>query len=196
MPKKVTMDRVAPITMIVGAGLGLIASFMLSNDDVTLASNSHAALNCSLNLVVNCATVAKSAQATVFGFPNSFIGLAALPVLITIGAVLLSGVKLPQWFQRAMAIGAFLGLIFAGWMFYESFAVIQVLCPWCMTTDLGMIIASYGVYRYVARSGAWFWCAERAKKLSESNYDLLVAIALVVLIIIAILAKFGSALFA
>lgn len=196
MVKVVSLNRSGPILLLVGSVLGLIASFMLSNDAVTLAKNSHAALSCSLNLVVNCSTVAESAQATVFGFPNSFIGLMVMPALITVAVVLLAGVQLPRWFIRALGVGVILGLIFAGWMFFQSFVVIRVLCPWCLTTDVGMILVALGTFRIMVHGGYWPWKSAGAAKLSRQGYDVMLAVAVIVLIALVIIAKFGSALFA
>lgn len=196
MPKKVarsvSIDRVGLIVAGIGVILGLVASFVLSTDAVTLAKNSHAVLNCSVSLTLNCATVAKSAQAEVFGFPNSFIGIAAMSVLATIIVVYLTRVVLPRWFLRATAAGLVLGLIFAGWMFYQSFFVIQVLCPWCLATDLGMILITYGLFRYLARLDLDVFWSSKVTQFSRKNYDLMIAIGLAVLVVAAILTKFGA----
>ena len=61
-------------SMLVGAILSLIASFVLSVEAVQLAANPNAVLNCSINIVLNCATVGLHPSAHIFGFPNSFLG--------------------------------------------------------------------------------------------------------------------------
>lgn len=195
MPKgeKGIVDRVAISIAIVGAVIGLVASFVLSNDAIILAKNSDATLTCSVSAVLNCASVAKSEQAALFGFPNSFIGIAAMSALLAILMVAWAKVRFPLWFNRALAGGIALGLIFAGWMFYESFFVIQVLCPWCLTTDLGMLLIIFGVFRYLARLDDGTFPSKVAK-FSRNGYDLFIVIAAVVLIAASILLKYGSSL--
>lgn len=181
------------IAIVVGSALALLASFVLSNEAIELARNPNATFSCSVSLLLNCATVAKSSAADVFfGIPNSYIGMMALPVLLTIGVIGLTGTKFPRWFMRAMGIGGILGLIFAGWMFYQSYFVIQVLCPWCLLTDFSMIIAAFGIFRVLARGK---YLGNVSKEFSVKNYDLLVALGLIVLVIASILLKFGTGLF-
>src|SRR5665648_230936 len=81
-------------SMLVGEILGLIAAFVLSVEALELAKNPNAALSCSVNVILNCATVAKHPTATLFGFPNSFLGMIAEPVVITVAIAGLAGIKL------------------------------------------------------------------------------------------------------
>lgn len=186
-------------SMAVGAILGLLASFVLSVEAITLAENPNAALSCSVNLVLNCATVAKDASSTVLGFPNSFIGMMTMPVLLTIAVAGLAGVRFPRWFMRATFIGSIVGVLFASWMFYQSYFVIQSLCPWCLLTDLSMLLIFFAVLRYNVREG--HLCIKgsfekRMQNFTKKNYDKLALAVTVVLIALLILVKYGDALFA
>ena len=67
-------------TMLISALISLTASFVLSVDAVVLAADPQAALSCNINAVLSCGTVGTSWQASLFGFPNSFLGLVAEPV--------------------------------------------------------------------------------------------------------------------
>jgi uncharacterized membrane protein len=108
-------------SMLVGACLSLLASFVLSVEAVELAANPNAALTCSINAVLNCATVGLHPSAHLFGFPNSFLGLIAEPVVITVAVAGLAGVKFPRLFMFAAQIGYSIGLIFAMWLLYTSY---------------------------------------------------------------------------
>jgi hypothetical protein len=46
--KESKRQKLAALMMLVGSGLGLLASFVLSIESLTLAKNSHAVLNCDL----------------------------------------------------------------------------------------------------------------------------------------------------
>ncbi|GAA1795062.1 vitamin K epoxide reductase family protein [Luedemannella flava] len=119
-------------TMLFSACLSLIASLVLSIDAVRLAENPRLALSCNINTVINCGTVALSWQAQLFGFPNAFLGLMAEPVVITIAVASLGGTRFPRWFMCAAQVVYTLGVIFAYWLFYQSFFNIGALCPWCL----------------------------------------------------------------
>mgnify|MGYP000161294020 CR=1 FL=1 len=75
----------AALALLLGSGLGLLASFVLSIEALTLAKNSHAVLNCDLNAAISCSVVANHWSAALLGFPNSFIGMMTLPVMVKIG---------------------------------------------------------------------------------------------------------------
>ena len=77
--------------MLIGAILSLIAAFVLSVESYHLAKDPNAELSCSVNVVLNCATVAKHPTADMFGFPNSFFGMVAEPIVITVAIAGLAG---------------------------------------------------------------------------------------------------------
>lgn len=123
-------------TMLVSALLSLTASFVLSVDAVVLAADPGAQLACNINAVLSCGTVGASWQASVFGFPNAFLGLIAEPVVITIAVASLGGVRFPRWFMLAAQVVYTLGLVFAYWLFFQAYFVIGALCPWCLLVTL------------------------------------------------------------
>ena len=186
------------IVVFIASTVGLIASFVLSQEALILASNADAVLDCSLNAVINCATVASHWSATIFGFPSSFIGMVAMPVVMTISMSIIAGAKYPKWFMRATQAGVVAGLFFALWMLYMSFAVIGVFCPWCLLFDAMMIIMFFGVTRYNILND---YCpvskklSHRLKPWFEKKYDIVIMISLMTLIILAIIGKYGAELF-
>ena len=186
-------QNLAAFIMLIGSALGLLASFMLSIEALILAKNSHAVLSCDLNSVLSCSTVANHWSATILGFPNSFIGVMTLPVMVTIAVALLAGAKFPRWFMQAAQAGAVVGMVFAAWMFYMSYIEIGALCPWCLTLDAGMTLIFFGLTRYniLRKNISW----RGAQKFVSGGYDALIAASVIVLVVIAIIAKFGGQLF-
>ena len=187
-------QQFAALALLLGSGLGLLASFVLSIEALTLAKNSHAALNCDLNSVISCSAVANHWSATLLGFPNSFIGMMTLPVMVTIAVALLAGAKFPKWFMWGAQLGAVAGLLFAGWMFYMSYVEIGALCPWCLTLDAGMLLVCYGLTRYnvVTRMVG----GRRMRKFVDQGFDTFLLALVTVVIVVVILATFGRELFA
>jgi len=62
--KKLRDNRWIFASMLVGSILSLIASFVLSQEAIQLAKNPDAPLSCSVNIVLNCATVANRTLAS------------------------------------------------------------------------------------------------------------------------------------
>ena len=186
-------QNLAAFIMLIGSALGLLASFMLSIEALILANNSHAVLSCDLNSVLSCSTVANHWSATILGFPNSFIGVMTLPVMVTIAVALLASAKFPKWFMQAAQAGAVAGMAFATWMFYMSYIEIGALCPWCLTLDVGMTLIFFGLTRYniLRKNISW----RGAQKFVSGGYDALIAVSVIVLVVVAIIAKFGGQLF-
>ena len=191
--KDLKRQNLAAFIMLIGSALGLLASFMLSIEALILAKNSHAVLSCDLNSVLSCSTVANHWSATILGFPNSFIGVMPLPVMVTIAVALLASAKFPKWFMQAAQAGAVAGMAFATWMFYMSYIEIGALCPWCLTLDVGMTLIFFGLTRYniLRKNISW----RGAQKFVSGGYDALIAVSVIVLVVVAIIAKFGVQLF-
>lgn len=191
--KDLKRQNLAAFIMLIGSALGLLASFMLSIEALILAKNSHAVLSCDLNSVLSCSTVASHWSATILGFPNSFIGVMTLPVMVTIAVALLAGAKFPKWFMQAAQAGSVAGMVFAAWMFYMSYIEIGALCPWCLTLDVGMTLIFFGLTRYniLRKNISW----RGAQKFVSGGYDALIAVSVIVLVVVAIIAKFGGQLF-
>lgn len=179
--------------------IGLIASFVLAVEEFHLLKDPTVALSCSFNLVLNCSTVMQTWQASVFGFPNMFIGLMAFPVVITVAVLGLARVSLPRWFYIGANVGYLLGAIFAYWLFFNSLYVIQVLCPWCLivtltTTVLLAVITSYNLrqntFALSSRTHA------RMQAILNKDIHKAIVIGWIVLMIALVFLQFGDALFA
>ena len=185
-------QKIAEISLLTGAGVGLLASFILSIETLVLAKTPNTVLGCDLNAVISCSSVAQHWSASLLGFPNSFIGLMALPVMVTIGVALLAGTKFPRWFMFAAQIGVSIGFIFALWMFYMSFVEIGMLCPWCLTLDVGMLLIFGGMTRYNILTGVI--AGKKVKKFVQNDYDIVLLMIIITLAVVIILAKFGEQL--
>ena len=186
-------------TMLIGSMLSLLAAFVLSVEALQLAKNPNAALSCSVNVVLNCATVAKHPSAEAFGlFPNSFFGMIAEPVVITVAIAGLAGIKFPRRFMRWAQVGYTLGLAYALYLFSVSFFVIQALCPWCLLVTLTTILVWFSITRYNIREHNLPLPKSLQQKLNEfikKDYDKVVMLGFIVLLIAAIILKYGDGLF-
>lgn len=196
--KKVRDNRWIFTSMLVGAILSLIASLVLSVEAVQLAADPNAALGCSINVFINCATVALHPSSYLFGsFPNAFLGLMAEPVVITVAIAGLAGVKFPRLFMFMAQIGYTLGLIFAYYLLYVSYFIIGALCPWCLLVTLTTTLVWFAITRYNIRENNLFLPKKTQKSLEkfiDKDYDKLVMGIVIALVVVALVAKYGEGL--
>ncbi|WP_343074375.1 vitamin K epoxide reductase family protein [Phytoactinopolyspora limicola] len=125
--------------LLVGGLVGLVGSATLAIERVLLAGDPDYTPSCSFNPLLSCGQVMESWQASLFGFPNPFIGVGAFPVVMTIGVLLIAGLTLPRWMWVSFWGGTVLGAAFVTWLFTQSVYVIGALCPYCMVVWLAMI---------------------------------------------------------
>nr|WP_221468020.1 vitamin K epoxide reductase family protein [Saccharopolyspora phatthalungensis] len=117
---------------VVGGAIGLASSFALTMEKLLKLANPGYVPTCSINPIISCGSVMDSAQAAVFGFPNPLIGVAAFPVVVTVGAAVLAGFRPPRWFWLGMQAGTTLAVAFIHWLIVQSLYEIGALCPYCM----------------------------------------------------------------
>jgi uncharacterized membrane protein len=186
-------------TMLVFGIVGLIASFVLAVEEFHLLKDPATTLSCSFNLVLNCSTVMQTWQASVFGFPNMFIGLMAFPVVIVVASLGLAKARLPRWFYVWANTGYLLGAIFAYWLFFNSLYDIQVLCPWCLVVTFSTTMLLATITSYNLKENIFNVSKETNARLqgylAKDLHKLLVASWIVLMIVLVVL-KFGEALFA
>lgn len=186
------------LSMLIGAIGSLIASFVLSVEAYELAKNPDAILSCSINVVLNCATVAAHPSASLFGFPNSFLGLIAEPIVITVAIAGLAGVKFPRAFMFVAQIFYTLGLLFAYYLFATSYFVIGALCPWCLLVTATTTFVWFAITRYNVRENNLYLSknvSRWAHSVIDRDYDKVALFSVVTFIVAAIVVKYGGALF-
>jgi uncharacterized membrane protein len=133
--KNLTLKKALPWIMVVAGIVGIYCAFVLSQDKLKLIENPDLQLDCSLNPIVACGNVIKSAQGHAFGFPNPFLGLAGYAAVLTIGVAILAGGKFKRWFWLAIQVGLLLAMFFLGWLLFQSLYSIHALCPYCLVVD-------------------------------------------------------------
>lgn len=125
--------------LLVTAVVGLIATSILVLERVELWNDPDYVTSCDINPWVSCGEVMQSWQATLFGFPNQFIGLVAFPIVITVAMALFARAHFSRWFWAVMNVGVVLGLIFCVWLWSQAVYSIGVLCLYCMVVWAMMI---------------------------------------------------------
>lgn len=129
---KNSLDQSLPWILIMGGSLGLVSAFVLTMEKLALLKDPAHQLSCSINPVLSCGSIITSHQASAFGFPNPFIGLAGFAVLVTIGVGILAGATYKRWFWQGLQTGVVFGFIFIHWLIYHSLYSLGALCIYCM----------------------------------------------------------------
>lgn len=142
-----------PWVLTVGGMIGLLASFTLTYDKLQVLQNPGYKPACSINPVLSCGSVMNSPQSEIFGVPNSIFGLIAFTAVLTLGALMLAGAKLPAWVWRAAQVAALGGVIFMHYLFIQSVFVIHAICPWCFVVWMITIAMFWGITMYNLRAG-------------------------------------------
>ncbi|WP_139983818.1 vitamin K epoxide reductase family protein [Nocardioides litoris] len=112
--------------------LGLAAAFTLAVDKYKILEDPSYVPSCNLNPVLSCGSIMRTDQASVLGFPNPLMGIVGFSVVVTLGVLLASGVRLPRGVLAGLAAGGVVGAGFVHWLAYQSMFEIGALCPWCL----------------------------------------------------------------
>jgi uncharacterized membrane protein len=126
------VGRPSAIWVLIAGVLGLAASVTLTVEKIEILINPDYVPTCSLNPVLSCGSVMVTPQASVFGFPNSLIGIVSFTVVLVTGILSVAKVALPRWYWTGLAIGSLLGTVFVHWLAWQSLYNIGALCPYCM----------------------------------------------------------------
>ena len=189
------------LIMLIASTVALFVSFILAADTLKLARNPGQKLNCDVNAVLSCSTVAESWQAEIvkfagLSFPNVFFGIAAESVFVTIAVIGLAKVAVPRWFATCTWLGGLAALAYSYWLTTQSLFVINALCPWCLALMFSTTVqfmslshATVTVQDLPAKNAG-------LRKYYRLNFDLMVDAVWIVALIVVILVKDGPMLFA
>ncbi len=187
------------VTMLVASAASLVASFVLAIDALRLAEDPTADLGCNINAVISCGTVAGAWQSSLLGFPNAFLGLVSEPVVITVAVAGLAGIRFPRWFMLAAQVVYTIGLAFAYWLFHQAMFDIGALCPWCLTITVATTLVFFEMTYVNIRDDNLYLPRRVQVALTgfiRSNLDLILLVVWLLVLVLAVVLKYGEALFA
>lgn len=183
------------VEMIVSGVLGLVTSFVLSIEAWQLAADPKASFACDISEVISCGAVARTWQAQLLGFPNAFLGILFEAIVLTISVAMLGGVRFPRWYMRCVEAFYTIGLVFALWLFFQSYFVINALCPWCLLITATTILVWAGLTRINIRDGH-IPAPASARRFVASGSDWFVTAAVLLVLVAMIVVKYGAGLVA
>lgn len=178
--------------------LALLAAFDLSVEKIRLLLHPEAQLSCSLNAVLNCASVMKTPQASIFGFPNSYLGLMFFPITAAFAVMGLLKTTFDRKVVLLLEVMAGFALIFSYWLFFQSVYVIQILCPWCLLVTLSTTVIFATVTCYMLHQNSLQLKQATQKKIEKfihQGYEILITVVVIVILALLVYLKFGDSLF-
>ncbi|WP_035854621.1 vitamin K epoxide reductase family protein [Kitasatospora azatica] len=126
------MTRAYGWLLAVAGALGLAASAVLTFDKLRLLENPNYIPSCNINPIISCGSVMRTDQASLFGFPNSLLGLVGFTVVLATAAGLAAGARYRRWYWLGLQAGSLLGVVLVHWLIGQSLYSIGALCPYCM----------------------------------------------------------------
>ncbi len=174
------------LVLIVTGLVGWISAFALTVDKILLLENPQADLDCNFSVIVQCGKNIDSWQGSVFGFPNSLLGMGGFVAPIAVGVALLAGARFAGWFWRLFSVGVTLALSFCIWLMITSIFALSTLCPWCMVVWAATILMFWTLMLSNARSGLF---GPGAEKLGERLYGWVPVLTFGTYVLIAVVAQ-------
>lgn len=135
------IKKTFPYILIIGSIVGLLASFFLMIDTISLIKDPQTDLPCNLNPFISCGNAILSEQGEVFGFPNPLLGIISFSMLLSAGILLLlqkphyetvTKTKGEKIFWLFVNLGLLASFIFVIWFLYQSLYSLGTLCIYCM----------------------------------------------------------------
>lgn len=114
--------------------IGLVASLALTYDKLHILNNPAYQPACNINPILSCESVMRTEQASLFGLPNTILGIMGFSALSTIGVVLLAGATLKRRLWLAINLGVLVGFGFFVYLFFQGVYRINAICPYCFIT--------------------------------------------------------------
>lgn len=125
-------NRFLSYVLVVGGIIGLLFSTLILIEKMNLVQDPNYIPPCNISPFISCGSVMVTPQASIFGFPNSFLGMVGFSVMMTVGMALLAGATYKRWFWLSAQVGMTFSLGFVYWLFFQSVYRIGALCPYCM----------------------------------------------------------------
>ncbi|CAM3989824.1 vitamin K epoxide reductase family protein [Helcobacillus massiliensis] len=146
-------QRTVGLVLLIGGFLGWWASVALTLDKFTLLKDPHAKLGCDVNPFISCGTMLNTWQASTFGIPNPLIGIGGFAIMAAVGALMMSRVLLPRWFEWAVFGGVAFSFAFIHWLAISAIFFIHALCPWCLVAWVASAPMFFSVVARLVETG-------------------------------------------
>lgn len=182
------------LLLVITGAAGLLAAWVITLDKFKLLEDPNFTPGCSINPVISCGSIMKSDQASVFGFPNPMLGLAAYAVVICVGMSLIGRARFPRWYWLVFNAGCLFGVGFVTWLQFQSLYRINALCLWCSLAWVATILMFWYVTSFNIRND--FLPAPRWLKTFFTDFTWALPVVHIGIVAVLIFTRWGDKLWA
>lgn len=186
-PRPISTRTMGWLLVVLGA-IGLAGSAALAIEKFLKLADPNHVPSCSLNALLDCGDAMDSWQGSLLGFPNPLLGIAAFPVVITTGVVLLAGARLPRWYWLALLGGTTLGMGLIVFLIWTTMYEISAMCPYCMVVWFAMLPLFWYQVVHAVQEG-YLPAGDGVRRTLVGNRHLFLAIGYVALVAWILLVK-------
>jgi len=176
------------ITLIVAGVIGWVAAFALTVEKFAMLTNPTESLGCDFSILVQCTKNLGSWQGSLFGFPNTILGLTGWMAPIVVGAALLAHARFDRWFRIVFTLGVVAAMALVIFLIYSSIFVLGTLCPWCMVTWL-VTIPTFWLVTLTSLKDGTIRLPPRGRAFFEAAFGWLPAITIISYLTVVVLAQ-------
>ncbi|MFB8229685.1 vitamin K epoxide reductase family protein [Cellulosimicrobium sp. NPDC055967] len=186
-PRPISVRAMGWLLVVAGA-IGLAGSAALAVEKFLKLADPNHVPSCSLNALLDCGDAMDSWQGALLGFPNPLLGIAAFPVVITTGVVLLAGARLPRWYWLALLGGTTVGMGLIVFLVWTTMYAISAMCPYCMVVWFAMLPLFWYQVVHAVQEG-YLPAGDGVRRTLVGNRHLFLAIGYVALVAWILLVK-------
>lgn len=186
-PRPIGSRTMGWLLVVLGA-VGLFASGALAVEKYLKLADPDHVPSCSINAFLDCGDAMGSWQGSLLGFPNPLLGIAAFPVVVTTGVVLLVGARLPRWYWLALLGGTTLGVGLILFLVWTTLYAISAMCPYCMVVWAAMLPLFWYQVVHAVQEG-YLPAGDGLRRTLVGNRHLFLAIGYVALVAWVLLVK-------
>lgn len=147
--KGIPRDLLIGVVLVVLASIGLSAATLLTNETFESLKNPNHVSSCSLSPIVSCAKAIDSDSSSIFGIPNTLIGVFGWGAVLTAGITILAGARhLSKYWWRTLLTGITFFVGFCIWLIAQGLYRIGTLCLYCMATWFVTFAVFWFVFAY------------------------------------------------
>lgn len=185
------LQKFYPWLLVIGGILGLLAAFVLTMDKFEILKDPNYEPSCNLNPIIACGSVIVTNQASAFGFPNPFIGLAAFSAVVVVGVSLLADMKITKpWYWLTFWVISFT----ICWFTAACFIICSLLLSSrslscfckpsfnCPTLSVSVVMSCFISSALCGSSGFWLPFITSAKSTRHTAPKTIIAIIITVIV--------------
>jgi uncharacterized membrane protein len=150
--------------VIAGGFFGLIAAFVITTNKIELLKNPNFVPTCTINPWLDCGKVMQSKWGSLFGFPNSLIGLMVYALALWTGVILWFQKDLNPKFLKLCAFISGVGFVGNNVLTYISSSIIFSLCPWCLLAHTATMLVFFSLLTYLITTKQLFKNETKSEK--------------------------------